>query len=84
MHWRPSAGRLTWCKSQEALRYDLVLVLYCHSQRPLDVPAHLGSLFDLEWCLPHAINLAGAASSAKLGDRAIGNLLRPAQPVRLS
>lgn len=61
---------------QSSTRHDLVLALYCLSQRPLQSSSALneGEIdpFDLDWCLPVAVNLAGGGRDATLEDRRIG------------
>ncbi|KAK4058591.1 hypothetical protein OIO90_000035 [Microbotryomycetes sp. JL221] len=58
--------------STASTKYDLLLALYCRSQRPQRLPIELEQLFNLEWCLPRAVKLAGGGKDATLGDRGIG------------
>lgn len=66
---------------QSATRHDLVLALYCLSQRPLQSSSTLRECvmdpFDLDWCLPVAVKLAGGGREATLEDRRIGAFREP-------
>lgn len=71
---------LTLSVPQSLIRHDLLLALYCRSQRPAHLSPESEQLFGLEWALSAAIKLAGAGTGASLDDRAVGRPWK--QPIR--
>ncbi|KAI5479559.1 hypothetical protein MNV49_003296 [Pseudohyphozyma bogoriensis] len=61
--------------AQASTRLDLILALYCRSQQPgssFSRRTEEDDPFDLEFCLPVAVQLAGGGKDATLEDRRIG------------